>query len=332
MMEFTTTDAFMLSIGCLGLGMIMLIKGGDWAIDGAVYVARHFGISPLVVGFTIVAFGTSFPELLVSLTAHLSGSSGIAVGNVIGSNIANILLVIGATAAIATIHVVPRALVRDLTMMMVATMLLLGLFLGGGISQVAAIGMVVLLGGYVFWQYSMAGKGDIPVEEVEEPEFKSLRNAMIFLFMGFVGIALGAEFLVRGAKVAATVIGVPEAVIGLSVIAIGTSLPELSTCIIAARRGQSDLVVGNIVGSNVFNVLMILGITGAIKPYLTAELDPQLMNFDIWVTVGVSALFTLTLLLYKKVTPALGYLCLAGYAIYMLATYLYGFTQGQASL
>jgi cation:H+ antiporter len=327
MMEFTSVEAFILAIGCLGLGMIMLIRGGDWAIDGAVYVARHFGISPLIVGFTIVAFGTSFPELLVSLTAHLNGSSGIAVGNVLGSNVANVLLVIGATAVIATVHVVPRALMRDLTMMMFSTAVLLILFLYGGISQGAAMGMVGILIAYVFWQYSMAGKGEIPMEEVEEPEFERLRTAMIYLFLGFAAIALGAEFLVRGAKVSATVIGVPDAVIGLSVIAIGTSLPELSTCIIAARRGQSDLVVGNIIGSNVFNILMILGVTGSIKPYFTADIVPQLVNFDMWVMAGVSGLFTVMLLFYKKITKPLGYVFLAGYIAYMLATYLYGFSE-----
>lgn len=326
MMEFTSIEAFILAVGCLGLGMIMLIRGGDWSIDGAVYVARHFGISPMIVGFTIVAFGTSFPELLVSLNAHLTGSSGIAVGNVLGSNIANVLLVIGATAAIATIHVVPRALIRDLTMMIVATGFLVFLFLTGGISEIAAMAMVAVLVAYVFWQYSMAGKGDIPIEDVEDPAFNSLKGAMIYLLLGFTAIALGAEFLVRGAKVSATVIGVPEAVIGLSVIAVGTSLPELSTCIIAARKGQSDIVIGNIIGSNVFNILMILGITGAIKPYVTATLTPQLIDFDMWVAAGVSAFFTVLLLLYKKVTRPLGYLFLAGYVFYMVATYFYGFS------
>lgn len=326
-MEFAALDAFILATGCLGLGMIMLIRGGDWAIDGAVFVARHFGISPLIVGFTIIAFGTSFPELLVSLNAHLTGSSGIALGNVLGSNVANILLVIGATAAIATIHVVPRALVRDLCMMLFASGLLIVMLLSGSITQIAAIIMAVILVLYVFWQYYMARKGDIPVEDVEDPEFSNLKTAFIFLLLGFFAIALGAEFLVRGAKVTATIIGVPEAVIGLSIIAIGTSLPELSTCIIAARKNQSDIVIGNIIGSNVFNILMILGITGAIKPYLVSDLSTtQLVDFDMWVMAGISVLFTLILLLYKKVSRPLGYIFMAGYCIYMAATYFYGFS------
>ena len=326
-MEFAALDAFILAIGCLGLGMIMLIRGGDWAIDGAVYVARHYGISPLIVGFTIIAFGTSFPELLVSLNAHLTGSSGIAIGNVVGSNVANILLVIGATASISAIHVVPRTLVRDLCMMLFASALLLVMLLSGSITQLAAIAMVAILALYVFWQYYMARKGDIPVEDVEDPEFANLKSAFIFLAIGFFAIALGAEFLVRGAKVSATIIGVPESVIGLSIIAIGTSLPELSTCIIAARKNQSDIVIGNIVGSNVFNILMILGLTGAIKPYFVADLNTtQLVDFDMWVMAGVSALFTLILLLYKKVSRPLGYIFIAGYCIYMTATYFYGFS------
>lgn len=326
-MEFAPLDAFILAIGSLGLGMVLLIRGGDWSIDGAVYVARHMGISPLVVGFTIVAFGTSFPELLVSLNAHLTGSSGIAIGNVLGSNIANILLVIGATATIATIHVVPRVLLRDLIMMMLATGFLTFMMLSGSIPRWAGVTMVVILLLYVLWQYYQAGKGDIPVEDVENPEFGSFKEALLFLALGFAAISLGAEFLVRGAKVSATVLGVPEAVIGLTVIAIGTSLPELSTCVIAARKGQSDLVIGNIIGSNVFNILVILGVTASIKAYDITQVAQQLVDLDMWVTLGVSAFFTLVLLFYKKVTPFMGYLFLGSYVLYMLGTYFYGYSE-----
>ncbi len=321
MMEMTTAEAFILALGALGLGMIMLIRGGNWTIDAAVYIARHLGVSPMVVGFTIVAFGTSLPELIVSINASWHGSPGIAIGNVLGSNIANILLVIGATALFTTLVAIPRALMRDLFMMIAATIGLAGLMIFGEINRIAGMILIALLLLYVFWQYVMAMRGQIPIEEVEEPEFKSVPASLFFLILGLIFIALGAEFLVRGAKVGAFVMGVPEAVIGLSIIAIGTSLPELSTCIIAARKHQSDLILGNIIGSNVFNIMMILGATASIKPIVMSELAPQLLSLDIWITLGISVLFALLLLLYRKVTKPIGLLFLGSYAVYIIMIY-----------
>ncbi|MCB9987936.1 MAG: calcium/sodium antiporter [Rhodospirillales bacterium] len=323
MMEMTATEAFILAIGALGLGMIMLIRGGNWTIDAAVYIARKMGISPLVVGFTVVAFGTSLPELIVSVNASLHGSPGIAVGNVLGSNVANILLVIGITALFTTLVIIPRALIRDLAMMMAVTVGLLGLMLYGEIGHLTGCLMILILLAYVFWQYIMAARGQAAIPEPEQHEFNNIRASVSFLVMGLILIALGAEFLVRGAKVGAAIIGVPEAVIGLSVIAVGTSLPELSTCIIAARKNHSDIIVGNIIGSNVFNIMMILGATAAIKPIIMGELAPQLINIDIWVTLAVSLLLTVLLLIYKKITKPIGILFIAAYMVYIVATYAF---------
>lgn len=326
-MQLETAEALILAIGALGLGLVLLIKGGSWTIDAAIFLARRMGVSPMIVGFTIVAFGTSLPELLVSINANISGSPGIAIGNVLGSNIANILLVIGATAVFAVIHAVPRALMRDLAMMMLTTAGFAVLLINGAITWIAGMAMVTILVLYSAWQYFMALRGEIPIDEVEEPEFSSLRNALLFLTAGLICIALGAEFLVRGAKVSATIIGVPEAVIGLSVIAIGTSLPELSTCIAAAAKRQADIILGNIIGSNVFNILMIIGVTASIKSVDVTITAPQLVSFDIWVTLGVSTLFTLVLLFYRKINRFLGvsFLALyAGYIIYIYANYLKG--------
>lgn len=316
-MTYSNTEILILAIGALGLGMYLLFKGGNWTIDGAVYVANRFGISPLVIGFTIVAFGTSLPELLVSLNAHLVGSSGIAIGNVIGSNIANILFVVGTTALFATLHAIPRDILRDMIMMLVASLIMVGLMLYGQISQIAGFVMIGLLLAYVLWQYSMAAKGKIAVEEIEAPAYKNLFQGLLFLFLGLIGIALGAEFLVCGAKVSAGIIGVPEDVIGLSVIALGTSLPELSTCIIAAMKRQSDIIIGNILGSNVFNILMILGVVSSVKAIDNSAIAPQVLTLDIWLMLGVSVLFSVLLLLFKKINRPIGIIFVIGYVFYI---------------
>lgn len=327
MMELTTTEAFILAIGALGLGMIMLIRGGNWTIDAAVYIARHLGVSPLVVGFTIVAFGTSLPELIVSINANFHGSPGIAIGNVLGSNIANILLVLGAAALFATLTALPRRLARDLFMMLGATVALLALMHTDTIGRLAGGGFIAALLGYVLWQYVGAMKGPLAVEDVEEPEFNSMAASISFLLAGLAFIAIGAEFLVRGATVSATVLGVPDAVIGLSVIAIGTSLPELSTCIIAARKKQTDLILGNIIGSNVFNIMMIIGLTALVEPIDMSAVAPQLANLDIWVTLGVSIAFVALVFLYKKLERRTGILFLTAYFAYIIAIYALSMAQ-----
>lgn len=319
MMELTSTEAFILALGALGLGIVMLIRGGNWTIDAAVYIAKHFGISPLLVGFTIVAFGTSLPELIVSINANYHALPGIAVGNVVGSNIANILLVIGATAIFTTLHAIPRKILRDMMAMIVASAFFTAMMLYGEINRTVGIGMLVALVVYTTWQYMMASKGaiEVDVEDIDDTNFKNMRSAFLFLLAGLAGIALGAEMLVRGAKVSATVIGVPEDVIALSVIALGTSLPELSTCLIAAKRGQSDLVIGNIIGSNVFNIMMIIGATAATKALFIHEMAEQMVKIDIWVMLGVSVLFTALLLCYKKINQFIGTVFLLGYIGYI---------------
>jgi len=311
------TQLLILAIGALGFGMYLLYKGGDWTIDSAVFIARRFGVSPLVIGFTIVAFGTSLPELLVSINANLTGSPGIAIGNVIGSNIANILFVIGVTAFFATLSASRKDIMRDVVVMMLATVWMMYLMASGTITQMAGIGMIAILLVYVVWQYWMASKGKIDVEEPDIPEYSNIFMAIIFLVLGLASIALGAEFLVRGAKTAASIIGVPEDVIGLSVIAIGTSLPELSTCVIAAMKKHTDIIIGNILGSNVFNILMIIGATALVKPIEKSAIAAQVVQLDMWVMFGVSALFSLLLLTYGRINKFTGILFIAGYIFYI---------------
>ncbi|GJL85563.1 MAG: calcium/sodium antiporter [Micavibrio sp.] len=326
MLEFTTIEGLVLAVGAMITGIILLMKGGDWTIESAVFVAKRWGVSPLVVGFTIIAFGTSLPELIVSVLANIQGSPGIAIGNVLGSNIANILLVIGSAAIFTTLAAGSKGMTRDLVMMMASTVLLLFLLQQGEVGRLAGLAMLLALVMYVLWQYRAAGKGDEPPPDTEDPAFKSQLVAYGFLFAGLICIALGAEFLVRGAKVSAHVIGVPEAVIALSIIAFGTSLPELSTSIIASRKGHSDIVLGNIIGSNVFNILMIIGVTALVKPIQQGSFAPQLAQFDIWLVLAVSLIFALLLVFYKKINRPIGLAFCGGYIAYNI--YIYAIYMG----
>jgi cation:H+ antiporter len=323
-MDIATLQSLAMPIGIMIVGILLLLKGGDWTINSSVFIAKRFGLSPMVVGFTILAFGTSLPELIVSILAVLQGSEGIAMGNVIGSNLANILCVIGFTALFVTFKVtITKALIKDLTMMLVCSLLLAGLMIFGDISRIAGGAMLTILAVYVFIQYRMASKGERTVDEIDDEDlaFSSPLISYAFLGLGLLFVAGGAEFLVRGAKESALIIGVPEAVIALSIIAFGTSLPELSTSIIAGRKGHTDMVLGNIIGSNVFNVLMIIGITALVKPIASTSYAPQLLNFDIWLMIGVSLLFAALLLIYKKINTAIGIAFMGGYIAYNIYIY-----------
>lgn len=320
-MEFTITEAFALAFGSMGMGLVLLIRGGNWTIDAAVYVAHRFGVSPMLIGFTIVAFGTSFSEMVVSVLANIQGSPGIAIGNVLGSNIANILFVIGVTAFFATLMTSSRAIIKDLTMMLVCTGVLAFLLMHGEIGRLAGLAMIAALIFYIFLQYKMVKSGEMPVESMGEHNFSSQKKAYLYLFLGLLAIGLGAEFLVRGAKVSASVIGVPEAVIALSIIAFGTSLPELSTSIIAARKGQTEMVLGNIIGSNVFNILLILGVTALVKPIAQGSFAPQLTEFDIWLVLLVSVIFSLLLIFFNKIIRPVGVVFICAYVVYNIYIY-----------
>ena len=315
MIELSGVDTLVLSSAAIILGILLLVKGGDWTIGGAVYVSRHLGVPPMVVGFTIIAFGTSLPELFVSVNANLTGFPGISLGNVVGSNIANILLVVGLTAIIAPVHAAVKDSLRDLIVMLLSTAVLVGLMLYGIVEWWMGGAMFAALVAYVFYQYLLARRGDIEPEEVEEPEFSSMAIAVFFLILGLVVVSVGSEVLVRGAVLGATVIGVPEAVIGLTIIAFGTSLPELATCMAAAAKRQTDIIVGNIVGSNVFNILSIVGLTALIQ---SLPVDATLVGLDLWVMVGTSVLFAGLLVLFGGVNRPVGVLFFVGYCAFIL--------------
>ena len=320
-MELPTYDLFVLAAGAILFGLFLLIKGGDWTIDAAVFVAEKTGLSPLFIGATIISFGTSVPELFTSVNANLAGYPGISLGNVLGSNIANILLVLGATATILTVEGKAKDLMKDLVMMLIATAILVYGMMSGQFSLMLGLIMFAILAGFVTYQYVT---NTLPLEDDDDDDdedggIETMGMAVLILLGGLVALALGSEMLVKGAVVSGTIIGVPEAIIGLTVVAFGTSLPELSTCVAAARKQSLGLILGNIIGSNTFNILSIVAITAIIKPL---DVVPVLTGVQMWATVIVSVGFAGWMLTVGKITKTMGYGMVAAYIAFIAAQYL----------
>jgi cation:H+ antiporter len=291
------------------IGLAMLFFGGEWLVRGASSVARHFHLSPMVIGLTIVGFGTSAPELLVSLQAALEGKPEIAIGNVVGSNIANILLILGVSAVIAPLIIPARKMWRDLAFMLAATFILWGMLLGTEITRlygaVLFIGLLIFLGSTFFF-------GKVEPEE-DKPDENQLK-AWGFTIGGLIVLVIGARLLVDSAVEIATTFGISQAVIGLTIVAVGTSLPELATSVIAALRKQTEIAVGNVVGSNVFNIFGILGITAMISPI---PADPRFAAIDMPVAAAVAVGLTVLAFVLNGLPRIAGLLLLAGYGGYL---------------
>ena len=320
MFELSTYELFVLSAGAMAFGLYLLIKGGDWMIEGAVFLAKSTGLSPLFIGATIISFGTSVPELFTSVNANLSGYPGIALGNVLGSNVANILLVLGATAFIFNVTANPRHLAKDLGMMLVATAILTVGMLTDSFSRSFGLGMFAILVTFVYYQYKT---DSLPLEEDDDaddaPMIDTMKGAVLVLLGGVIALALGSELLVQGAVQTGTALGVPEAVIGMTVVAFGTSLPELSTCIAAARKQSVGLILGNIIGSNTFNILSIVALTAAIQPL---AVDPVLLGMELWATIAVTILFAVWMISVGKLTKPMGVVMMIAYVAFIAVQYL----------
>lgn len=262
------------------IGLVALFFGGEFLVRGASAVARHFRLSPMVIGLTIVGFGTSAPELLVSIQAAWAGQPGIAIGNVLGSNLSNILLILGISAIMAPLVIHASSLWRDFSVMIGATALVWWMLADGTISRVDGVVLVAGILAYLAMSL-MSGK-------VEEPDDEPLMvqwKAWGFTLLGLVILVVGARLLVDSATEIARAFNISEAVIGLTIVAVGTSLPELATSIVATIRKQTDIAVGNVVGSNIFNLLSILGITALITP-IPAE--ARFAAIDMWWVMGAS--------------------------------------------
>ena len=318
-MELPNYDLFVLAAGAILFGLYLLIKGGDWTIDAAVFVAEKTGLSPLFIGATIISFGTSVPELFTSVNANLQGFPGISLGNVLGSNIANILLVLGATATILQVEGKAKDLMKDMVMMLIATAILVFGMLSGQFSTVLGLIMFAILAGFVGYQYFT---NTLELEEDDDDDeggIETMQTALLILLGGLVALAVGSEMLVKGAVVSGTIIGVPEAIIGLTVVAFGTSLPELSTCVAAARKKSLGLILGNIIGSNTFNILSIVAITAIIKPL---DVVSVLTGVQMWATVIVSVGFAAWMLTVGKITRNMGFAMVGTYILFIAAQYI----------
>jgi len=294
-------------------GLVGLLFGGEALVRGSVGIARRLAIAPLLIGLTVVGFGTSTPELLVSVDAALRGVPDIAIGNIVGSNIANILLIVGLSALVWPIRVLGGTLRRDTGVMMAAALVLIPVFWLGAIGRLSGAVLVAGLIAYLVWAYLRPGAGKA---EDDPSPMVPLWQSALWVAVGLVALMLGARLLVDGAVSIARGYGVSEAFIGLTIVAVGTSLPELATSLIAALRRQSEIAIGNIVGSNIFNVLGILGVTAVIAPIPVA---PRFLTFDLPVMIAVSLVLTGLLLTRPVIGRGVGVALLAGYAAYVLA-------------
>ncbi|HID96233.1 MAG TPA: calcium/sodium antiporter [Candidatus Latescibacteria bacterium] len=300
------------------IGMGILIKGADWLISGSARGAKALRISPIVIGSSVVAFGTSAPEMVVSLVAAFSGSGDISVGNVIGSNICNIALVLGVAALISPLKIQPGVLRMDLPITVVASLVLFLLGRNYLLGRLEGSILIVLFVVYIVFLASRKR----PPEVLEEEEGKTpswvKSHFWLAIILGLLGITAGAKLMVdQGIKIA-MILGVSQAVIGITLVALGTSLPELVTSAVASWRKEYDIGIGNVLGSNVFNILLVLGVVSAARPI---RVDHRLFQVDIWIMLAyILALFPLFFTGFK-LTRKEGILLLAGYILYL--AYLY---------
>lgn len=251
-----------LALICICAGFLFLVKGADLFVDNASGIASKLGVSSLIIGLTIVAFGTSMPEFAVSVTAALNHANEIAVGNVVGSNIFNLLVVGGLSACIYPLFINKTIVKRDWPLSIVAAGMLMLMLIDSNISRLEGIILLVCFSVMLFIQIKHTKNQD-EVQKVEERDFSKL---IIFLLIGIVGIIVGGQLAVSGATTLARLLGLSETLIGLTVVAIGTSLPELVTSLVAAKKGENEIAIGNIIGSNLFNIFCILGISSVLNP------------------------------------------------------------------
>ena len=303
---------FVLQIVFLALGFFLLVKGADWFVDGASGLSRKLGIPQLVIGLTIVAMGTSLPEAAVSISAALRGNAGITIGNIVGSNILNILIILGVTALIATLKVADSTVRYEIPFMIVVTFVLLWLgYTGGQVTWLEGVILWVLFLLYLRYLYMMAKKGK---EEEREAEQLSTAKIIGLILAGVVMIVAGSNFAVEGASNLAKALGISQRFIGLTIVAFGTSLPELVTSVSAARKHNADIAIGNIVGSNIFNILFIVGTTALITPVTFAS------GFvvDTLIAAAVGILLFVCVARTKELRKKAGIVMLLAYILYFL--------------
>ena len=310
------------------LGLVILLLAGDALVRGAVNLSLRLGVPALIVSLTIVAFGTSAPELLISIKAVMENAPGIALGNVVGSNTANILLVLGIPAILATLYTSQFNTRRTYLFMLASSVLFIALaFVGtftfwSGLILLAGLGLLLADAFRDAQAHRRAGAaaagGEDDDDEEEEPEGADpdmpYWKVILYLILGLVGLPLGADILVDNATVIAKTYGISDTVIGLTLVAVGTSLPELATTVMAALRRQADVALGNVIGSNMFNLLAIIGIASLVGPI---PVDPEFLRFDLWVMLGASLLIVPFVFFGRDITRVWGIALTALYGLYL---------------
>lgn len=293
------------------LGLVALFFGGEYLVKGASGIARRYNLSPMVIGLTIVGFGTSAPELLVSIQAALAGQPALAIGNVLGSNIANILLILGCSAVIAPLLIPLAKVWRDLAFLALATAAIWVMLSDGVVTR--AEGFMLIAGLLIFLSTAFFF-GKLDPSDIDDSPPPAMGRALLETIGGLVVLVIGARLLVDSSSEIARAYGISEAVIGLTIVAIGTSLPELATSVIAAYRKQTEIAVGNVIGSNIFNIFSILGITALIIPI---PADPRFSNTDMPWVAGTALLLIVMAVVLKGVPRLAGVALLALYGAYI---------------
>lgn len=308
-----------MSVVLLILGFIILVKGADYFVEGSSSVARRFNIPSMVIGLTLVAFGTSAPELAVSVSGSLSRSNGIVFGNVIGSNIVNILLILGLSAFISPINIKLKTIFKEVPFVILTTAAMMimamdNLIDGAETSVILRAEGFLLLLFFAIYLYSMVEISILGKEEYPEEDIKviGMGKSIVFTVGGLGAVIFGADIAVKNAVSIAESMGLSETIIGLTIVAIGTSLPELITSVIASRKGENDIAVGNIIGSNIFNALLVLGVSSIIYPVTIAR-----ENFvDIWILLASSVLLIPLMYTGKRLGKIEGGIMVVGYIAY----------------
>ncbi len=302
-----------LAIGAIILGLVMLVGGAEFLVKGAVAIASKLKIPTLVIGLTIVALGTSVPEFVVSLKSALNGNAGISVGNVIGSNIANVLLVLGASAVIFPVTCSGKAFYRDFSFLFMVTLVFAFFIVNGKLVSWNGWVMLTMLVLFVLYNYNNAKDDPMEDDIPDQLANKGWVSILVAAMGGMFAIVYGTDFLVYGAVKIATELGVSEEIIGLTIVAIGTSFPELATSCVAAFRHQNGIALGNVLGSNIWNIVFIMGATSVITDVKVAD---QFILYDLWVMLFSSFMLLPIMMFKNKITRLEGAVMLCGYIVY----------------
>ena len=300
----------LLQVLLLAVGFVMLVKGADWFVDGSSGIAAKFKIPQIVIGLTIVAMGTSAPEAAVSITAALKGNAGITIGNIVGSNILNILIILGLSAIVTPLVVTKSTIKVDIPVMIAITGILLWMGYDGTVTLLEGIILLLIFASYIGYLMYVAFKDR--KQNTEEVEDISVLKALIWTVVGLVLIVWGSDVTVDAATKIAQILGLSERFIGLTIVALGTSLPELFTSVMAARKGNADIAIGNIVGSNIFNILFVVGLSALVIPVPFLEG----FRFDTMVAIFAALLLFFCVLKNQKLNRWAGVLMLVSYAAY----------------